>query len=231
MIDAVILCGGLGTRLRSVIGEHAKVMAQVNGRPFLDRIMDQLRGQGARRVILCTGYQAQEIEAYYQANPGMAVLFSRETTPLGTGGALQLASGLIASDDFFVFNGDSFCPADLDALLSFHRQKNSLGTLAVSRVDNGADFGAVIFDAAQRILAFHEKSAFAPAGPVFANAGIYCFSKKIFVLTPQREKFSLEYDLFPQLVAQGLYAFVTESSFHDIGTPERIARARGEGNR
>src|SRR5436190_1505274 len=123
-IDVAILCGGLGKRLRPTIGESPKVMAQVNGQPFLDLVLDYLYGQGSRRVILLTGYKAEVIEQYYRQNSRqLTIEFSREMKPLGTGGALKQAQGLIKSDPFILMNGDSFCKLDYRAFLDFHFQK------------------------------------------------------------------------------------------------------------
>ena len=146
-IDVVILCGGLGTRLREEIGESQKAMALVDDRPFLDIILDHLKKQGFQRVILCTGYQSSHVEDHYRnQDVGLSIEFSNEAEPLGTGGALKQVQQMIQSDIFFVLNGDSFCPIDYQALLSFYLLKEALASIAVNTVSEASDFGTIGFD-------------------------------------------------------------------------------------
>lgn len=218
--DAVILCGGLGTRLRSVAADIPKVMVDVGGRPFLDILIGHLKKHGIRKVVLCTGYKADAIEDYYRENTqGMMFEFSREAEPLGTGGALKNALNFIESDPFLAFNGDCFCPVDLEAFHDFHTAKLARASLVVAETKEAGGFGKINMDHSGRILGFHEKSA---EGHVpHANVGIYCFNEGIFSLMPTEERFSLEYDFFPKLIDKGFYGFVTPEKFYDIGTPER----------
>ncbi len=226
-IDVFILCGGLGTRLRSVTGEAPKVMAEVGGKPFLDVVIEYLKQQGFQRVILCTGYQASVIEEYYRKNFfGLSIEFSREQEPLGTGGALKNVQTFIQSDLFFVLNGDSFCPVDFKNFLNFHKDKQTLATLSVSRVDESKKFGGVALDETNKITGFHEKEE--GNNYPYVNAGVYCLSRNIFSLMPEEKKFSLEYDFFPKMVKENIYGFFVEKSFFDIGTPERLKKARKE---
>jgi D-glycero-alpha-D-manno-heptose 1-phosphate guanylyltransferase len=218
--DCVILCGGLGTRLKNIVKDVPKVMAPVNGRPFLDFIIQQLNDQGAARVILCTGYQADLIENYYREHYfGVTIDFSREIQPLGTGGALKNAHAAVSSDPFFVFNGDSFLPVDLNAFLDFHRKKNALASILVSPTSKAADFGSLEMDASDQVISFREKIL--DAQKPLVNAGIYCFDRTIFEYMPEEEKFSLENDFFPSLVGEKFYGYRTDQEFIDIGTPER----------
>ncbi|MBI5150755.1 MAG: nucleotidyltransferase family protein [Candidatus Omnitrophica bacterium] len=218
--DAVILCGGLGTRLKSVAPDVPKVMVDVNGRPFLDIQLGHLKRQGITRVVLCTGYKGDMIEDYYRKNPqGFTFEFSRETQPLGTGGAIKNARYLIESDPFLAFNGDCFCAVDLKGLLDFHAAKMARASLVVAETKEAGGFGKINLDDSRRILGFLEKAA---EGHVpFANVGVYCFDEGAFTLMPDEERFSLEYDFFPNLVDKGFYGFPTPEKFYDIGTPER----------
>ena len=116
-IDAVILCGGLGKRLKAVTGETPKVMAEFEGKPFLDILLQYLKQQGIRRAVLCTGYKSQEIEDYYKNNPqGMDIVISEEKEALGTGGAVKNAQNVIKSDSFFV-SDDCWSIIDLRLLV------------------------------------------------------------------------------------------------------------------
>lgn len=233
--DTVILCGGEGKRLRPVLSDAPKVLAQVNGRPFLDILVKHLKGQGLRRIILCTGYKADAIERYYrQNNQGMVFEFVREIEPLGTGGALKNARCFIQSDPFFLLNGDSFCPVDMNAFLEFHHSNSARASMVVSsrrepigRVPAGetSAFGRVTLDDEARIVGFQEKES--QEGECYVNAGVYCLSEDIWALMPGQKRFSLEYDFFPALlVDKRFYGFRVDQPFYDIGTPERYDQAK-----
>jgi len=218
--DCVILCGGLGKRLQSVVHDVPKVMAQVDGQPFLDFVIEYLRTQKIVRIILCTGYKTNLIEEYYRAhNFGLTIDFSKENEPLGTGGAVKNARDIIVSDVFFVLNGDSFLSADLQTFLDFHKEKGSLASMLVSKMSEGRDFGNLRLDDDNRIIDFQEKID--DANHYLVNAGIYCFEQTIFSRMPEVETFSLEKDLFPKLVGDQFYGYRVNQEFVDIGTPER----------
>ncbi len=232
-IDAVILAGGLGTRLRSVVGPSQKTMASIGERPFLDLLLEYLKKQLFSRIILCTGYQADAIERYYRkSSPGLDIVFSREESPLGTGGAVKKAEALIRSDPFFVLNGDSWCEVDYRALLAFHLKEQAVATLTLSRVKDSRDFGRVLLGNDARVVRFQEKSgpaepeAARASAPVYVSAGVYCFDKNIFSLMPRQECFSIERDLFPHVLQQRVYGFTDAGDFMDIGTPERYEEAK-----
>jgi len=233
-IDALILCGGLGTRLRSVIGAKQKTVAEVNGRPFLFFIIEELVRQGVRRVILSSGYQAEELRQLVVGHDfGATVVFSVEAEPLGTGGALRFAQSLIQSDPFFVLNGDSFCQVRYADLLAQHQERQALATLTLVARRDREDYGSVVLTADGRVQGFLEKAKdVVPAQdvsgtePRFVNAGVYCFSRGVFAQMPSQKKFSLEYDFFPRGCGQGLAGFVVDGPFIDIGTPERYAQAQ-----
>lgn len=230
--DCVILCGGLGTRLRNVIGEVPKVMAQVGGRPFLDLIIEYLKSQNITRVVLCTGYKADFIENYYRDHDfGLTIDFSREEEPLGTGGALKNARDIISSNPFFVFNGDSFLPVDLEAFLGFHKEKSAVASVLISKVGKSKDFGSLEVDNSDRVVHFREKIENAKVPLV--NAGIYCFNQDIYSSMPAEAAFSLEKDLFPKLTGNEFYGYCVDEEFIDIGTPERYKSVKekfNEGN-
>ena len=247
-IDIAILCGGLGERLRSVVGATPKVMAAIGGRPFLDLLLEHLAAQKFRRVILLTDYKSDIIEDYYRKkNFPFAVEFSRESKSLGTGGAVQNAAPLIKSDPFFAMNGDSFCPVDFAAFLDFHHAKKAWASLVLSKVNDPRDFGTITLDQYRRLTGFLEKNSGknSPGNsgpePAYVNSGIYCFPQEFFrsrdphrghggpgvPFSAPQEKFSLELDFFPWAVpSRKLYGFVIEEKFTDIGTPERYKNAK-----
>ena len=224
-IDAVVLCGGLGTRLKSVLGATPKVMAEIEDKPFLDILVNHLKDQRISRVVLCTGHQAQLVESYFSNNPvGIDIEFSREETPLGTGGALKKAKEKIKSDNFIVVNGDSLCKVELSALLEFHKVKQALASIVVAEVKDASDFGGVGINEDLSISDFSEKERDVAGG--YVNAGVYCFNKKVFSLMPGKNKFSMEYDMFPELINKGIYGYCVDNEFLDIGTPERLEKAK-----
>ena len=221
-IDVLILCGGLGTRLRSEIGQTQKVMAQVDGRPFLDFNIELLRGQGVERIILGTGFNSSQVEEYYRKKD-KSLIFSSEQLPLGTGGAVKNAQTLIKSNPFFVLNGDSFCQVDLKSVLDFHQKTKALATVVLSKVTDSRDYGRVVIDKEGKILNFKEKQESAEG---YVNAGIYCLDQKVFTLMPKEAKFSLERDCFPKWIGQKFYGFLVDQKFYDIGTPERYGKVK-----
>lgn len=223
--DAVILCGGLGKRLRRIVSAAPKVMADVSGRPFLDILIAHLKKQGIRRVILCTGHKAEQVEDYYRKNPqGLTFEFSRESDPLGTGGALKNAWYFLESEPFLVFNGDSFCAVDLNALLDFHQSKLARASVVISRAQDVSAFGNIFLDEDVKVLKFREKDP--GQGGHGVNAGVYCFNEDVALFMPDTQRFSLEYDVFPVLVGKGFYGFCVDQEFYDIGTPERYEETK-----
>jgi NDP-sugar pyrophosphorylase family protein len=226
MLDAdfMILCGGLGTRLRAVTGDAPKVMAEVQGEPFLDFLIRYLAKQGARRIILCAGYKAESLEKHYQEKfKDIDLVLSIEREPLGTGGAFKNAEKYIKSDIVFGLNGDCFTPVRYDLLLGAHQKREALATLVGVRIEGNKDFGTIVTDGNEAITAFKEK--FETTEVQYISAGIYCFKREVFGRMPQG-KFSIEYDLFPKFIGQQFYCFKVDAPFIDIGTPERFEWAK-----
>ena len=222
--DVLILCGGLGKRLRSKVQDAQKVMAKVSERPFLDILLDYLAQQGFKRIILCTGYKADTVEQYYHhKKTNLLIEFSKENEPLGTGGAIKNAAPLVHSDRFFILNGDCFCALDYARLLSFHKEKKAIASLVLCRVQERKDFGSVMLGESDAIIDFLEKIS--ESSTPYISAGIYCFNKNIFNLMPEKNQFSIEKEFFPLLVGKGFFGFKAGQEFIDIGTPERYERA------
>lgn len=215
---AVILAGGMGTRLREVVADRPKVLAEVNGRPFLACLLDRLAEAGIRRVVLCTGYMAELVRDTFGDNyHGMSLLYSQENTPLGTGGALRLALPLIASDPALVMNGDSFCDADLGLFARQHHSASAPASLILVQVDDVARYGAVDVDEAGRVVSFREKGS--QSGKGMINAGIYLIARHVIASIPSKRAVSLEREVFPRLIDEGLSGFPQPSRFIDIGIP------------
>ncbi|MDQ6734752.1 MAG: sugar phosphate nucleotidyltransferase [Nitrospirota bacterium] len=220
--DVVILCGGLGARLRSVVNDRPKPMAMVHERPFLEFVVNHLIGSGFSRLIFCTGYKGEWIKHHFQDARQFDALFSEESEPLGTAGALRQCRSLLGTSTFLVVNGDSFCALDLTALLKAHYHADVLATVAVVAGDGRSDGGSVMVDVHGRISSFHEKGT----SGSYLNAGIYACAARFLDHIPDRLSCSLEYDVFPSLLAKGICGFVTSEPLYDIGTPERLTAFR-----
>jgi D-glycero-alpha-D-manno-heptose 1-phosphate guanylyltransferase len=225
-ITAVLLVGGMGTRLRSVVPSTPKPLALVGGQSFLELLVRQLRHQGIRRLIMCSGYLADQIENKFGDGRAwdLAIEYSREEKPLGTAGALKLARphlGEVA--DFLVMNGDSFLETDFGRLLRFHRERRGLASMAVVSVQNAGRYGTVHVDASSRVIAFMEKTG--ADAPGFINAGLYVFGAAIFEHIPEGPV-SLEREVFPRILERGVYALEQSGMFIDIGTPQDYASAQ-----
>lgn len=219
MTEALILCGGRGTRLQAVVSDRPKPLAEVAGRPFLELLMDYVAGFGVRRFVLCAGYMGEMIRDHFAARRlPYEVAVSIETEPLDTAGAVKLAEPLIKGGRFLALNGDSIVRADLKAFEAFHDARRPLASLAAARKEDASAFGTLDVDAGGRLLAFREKAA-AKSGLV--NAGIYIFEREALGLIPAGRRYSLERDLFPALAAKSaVRVFEVTGELIDIGTPE-----------
>jgi histidinol-phosphate phosphatase family protein len=223
-VTAAVLAGGLGTRLRSVVADRPKVLAQVRARPFLAYLLDQLAAAGCRSVVLCTGFLGEHVSRVFGNNYGpLRLFYSQEEKPLGTGGALRLALSKIESDPVLVMNGDSYCNIDLNAFCDWHYQRQAMVSMALARVAQTQRYGRVKLDADAHIIEFAEKKE--RRGQGWINAGVYFLSQEVLRSIPEGTGISLEHDVFPGWVGHGLYGYSTLGSFLDIGTPEDFAAA------
>jgi NDP-sugar pyrophosphorylase family protein len=223
---AVLLVGGLGTRLRSLVPSAPKPLAPVGDRPFLELLIRQLIRQEILHLVMCSGYLADQIEAEFGdgRDLGVSIEYSKETQPLGTAGAVKLAQSLLEGvTEFLVMNGDSFLEIDLGQLRKFHLAHGGLATVAVVHVDNAGRYGTVLADSSHRVTEFREKTG--NKSPGLINAGVYVFSRSLLDQIPAGPG-SLEKDVFPQILDQGVYAAEQRGMFIDIGTPGDYARAQ-----
>lgn len=218
---ALVLAGGLGTRLRECVSDRPKVLATVAGRPFLAHVLDPLVACGVRRIVLCTGYLGEQIEAEFGASYGSAeILYSHEDEPLGTGGALVHAMAHVATERVLIVNGDSYCDASYAAFLRWSESEGADAALIAVEVPDGSRFGRIEFDGETRVATFQEKGA-VEEGPAFINAGVYQFTSATVRRFPRTTPLSLEIDVLPSLLASpGLHAWRATGRFIDIGTAE-----------
>lgn len=220
-MKALILAGGLGTRLRGVLPNIPKPMAPIDGRPFIEYLIGQLKNLGVQEIILSTGHLAEMISDHFGdgRHLDVAISYSREERPLGTGGAIRHARRLLGAESFIVMNGDSFVDADFSHVIAKHHDSNGLATIALTEVDDTSRYGVVEVDHDDRILGFVEKGESSSSRCI--NSGVYVLSPKIFDEYPQnQEKVSLEQEVFPAIIGKSFWGITVEGFFKDIGIPE-----------
>lgn len=231
-----ILAGGLGTRLRAVVSDRPKVLAEVRGKPFLAYLLDQLADAGLRHVVLLTGYRSEQVqETFGSQYRGMSLDYSAETEPLGTAGALRLAlpnlfpNGAAGPPEppgtVLLMNGDSYCAADLKRFRAGHEQRSpGQASLVLTEVADTSRFGKVEFSPDHRVDRFLEKQA--AGGKGWINAGIYLIDRPLVEQIPAGRAVSIEREMFPAWSqSRVLHAFPGAGSFLDIGTPESYQAA------
>jgi D-glycero-alpha-D-manno-heptose 1-phosphate guanylyltransferase len=223
-MEAIVLAGGLGTRLRGVVDGIPKPMAPVLGRPFLAYVLDQLVDSAFHTVVLAAGYRHEAIRSYFgEKYRGIALVWSVESKPLGTGGAIRLACDQVHSGDVFVLNGDTYLELDYRAMLNAHVRAGAQLSLAVCEVPDVARYGAL--EVSEGIVrGFREKGQ---SGRGWINSGTYVLGAKLHDRLPKRGAFSFEQELLaPEVQSIRPLAFPTTGLFIDIGIPEDYARAQ-----
>jgi D-glycero-alpha-D-manno-heptose 1-phosphate guanylyltransferase len=226
MIEAIVLAGGEGKRLRPVIRDVPKPMADVAGRPFLWWLMSHLQQQHASRVILSVGYKAEVILDYFgEQFQGVQIAYSVEREPLGTGGAIKLALEQAVQRHVIVMNGDTYADLDLPAFITKFESSGSDLAIAVTHLKDVGRYGSIAIDEkSDKLLKFEEKQR-SSAG--YINAGVYCLRPNIFMKYGAPGKFSFERDfLAPRLVELNPIVFKETLAFIDIGVPEDYALAQ-----
>lgn len=223
-MQAVVLAGGLGTRLRGVVPDLPKPMAPVAGRPFLAWVLDELVQARFEGVVLAVGYRHEAIRDHFGAEyRGLPLAYSVEDRPLGTGGAIRLAAETLPEAPVFVLNGDTFLELDYAAMWRAHQQAQERLSLAVCRVADTARYGAVEVEAGH-VRGFHEKGC---SGPGLINAGTYLLSPEVWRRIPVGGPFSFEQQLLMRSVETlRPVAFETGGLFIDIGVPDDYALAQ-----
>ena len=223
-MQAILLCGGMGTRLRSVVSDRPKPMADICGKPFLQYLLEMLRDKGITEVIFALGYMGEMIEEYFQDGSafGLKIAYSYEEEPLGTGGAIRNALPKLMEEEVLVLNADTYFPMDYQGLYHFHQENDGDFSLATRAVPDISRYGAVRRDAAGRILAWNEKledGGQPLAGEI--NGGIYVMKKSLIAEIPEGKQ-SLEQDCIPKWLSEGkrIFGLPFEGYFMDIGIPK-----------
>lgn len=230
-VDAVVLVGGKGTRLRPLTLSAPKPMLPTAGLPFLTHLLSRIAAAGIEHVILGTSYKPAVFEAEFGDGfaLGLQIEYVTEEHPLGTGGGIANVAGKLRNDTAMVFNGDVLSGADLAQLLDFHRSNRADVTLQLVRVGDPRAFGCVPTDEEDRVVAFLEKTEDPPTDQI--NAGCYVFERNVIDRIPQGREVSVEREVFPALLADGdckIYGYVDASYWRDMGTPEDFVRGSAD---
>ena len=231
-MEAILLCGGLGTRLRSVVSDRPKPMADIAGKPFLHYLVKMLSESGVKHLIFALGYMGEQIEAYFQSGEdyGLSISYSYEDSPLGTGGAIRNALSKVSAENVLVLNADTYFHTDYESLLREQIKNKAAMTIASRKIEDISRYGAILKDESGRILRWNEKmssdQAEAPC-PGEINGGIYVMQKSLIEKIPEGKQ-SLENDCIPAWLEDGLYlqAIPSDGYFMDIGIPEDYAQFR-----
>ncbi len=227
--EAIILAGGFGTRLKSVVFDVPKPMALVNERPFLDYQLLFLKHYGIKKVILSVGHLHEKISDHYGTDfEGLEIDYSVEKDPLGTGGGIRLAIEKCTSKSVLVLNGDSFFDINLNSLNNQHGMFLSDCSLALRKVENASRYGTIKQGSNCTIISFTEKTG--EEKPGYINAGIYILNKEVFLQkTPAGKNFSIEKDFFEKKIKElNIFGFPYQGYFIDIGIPEDYEKAQND---
>lgn len=227
-MKAIILVGGFGTRLRSVLPDVPKPMAPILAdKPFLAYLLDYLQQQGIRQVIFSVHYRREKIQDYFKAQyRDISIEYAIEDEPLGTGGAIVYAlSTQFMHEPVFVLNGDTFVKLDYRAMYAAHEQSNAQLSMALREVSDCVRYGKVVTNA-NSIVEFREKGE---SGAGLINAGVYLLNPNLFIPFNLPLQFSFENDfLLPHLATLSPQAFIAQDYFIDIGIPDDYTRAQAE---
>ena len=227
-MKAVILAGGLGTRLRPVTGEHPKPMADLLGKPIMEHVVDRLREAGFTELCATLCYRAGEIMAHFGDGRrfGVRMEYRIETEPRGTAGSVKGCRDFCGEEDFLAISADAACDFDLSLLMRFHREKKALASIALCSDPAPLRYGLAVTDGEGRVRAFIEKPDWPRVVTDLVNTGIYVLSPRALDAVPEEGVFDFGRDLFPRLLREGapIFGRVMEGYWTDIGTPQAYYR-------
>jgi len=227
--DCIILAGGMGTRLQSVVNDKPKCLAEVNGKPFLYYICQHLSKYHFCKVIFSVGYKKEMVIDYvmqHREEFKFAFDFAEEDEPLGTGGAILNALQYSDTQDFFVINGDTFFDVNYDEMSYWQETKMADCTIALKPMQIADRYGLVNMNDESQIIGFEEKKVGASG---LINGGVYCIFRNSFLNIPFPQKFSFEKDYLEKMINErDMIGYVSDNYFIDIGIPEDYARAQTE---
>lgn len=227
MKTAIILAGGLGTRLQSVIQDIPKPMAPVRGKPFVEYVVNYLKIYGIEKIIFSIGYRGEVIQDYFgEEFNSIKIEYSIEETPLGTGGGIFQAAQMCGDEPFLVLNGDTLFDIDLFQFSYLYEISEADMIIGLKAMENFDRYGIVQLADDERVIGFKEKE-FRKEGLI--NGGVYIFSKKIFNIANFPDRFSFEKDFMEKYLNEvQMFGYEMDGYFIDIGIPEDYAKAEKE---
>lgn len=223
--EAIVLAGGLGTRLRPLVSDRPKPMAEINGRPFLAYLLDDLTTKGINRIILSVGHLHEMIRNFFGTlYKGCEVVYAVENSPLGTGGGLRLALESALSEELFVVNGDTWFPVPFELPEEIYRRQQADMVIVLRKVEDASRYGTIGMAPDGRIIAFREKTGSATPGLI--NGGVYLVKSNLFASAKLPPRFSLETDFLEKSTSRKrLFGVISDAPFLDIGLPETYGKA------
>lgn len=227
--EAIILAGGFGTRLQAVVSDVPKPMAPINNEPFLNYVFDYLKHYHIEHVVLSTGYLADKISDYYKNEyRGIKISYTKEETPLGTGGGIRLAMTKCYTSDVLVLNGDSFFDVNITDHFNNHISKQADCSLALRKVFNASRYGTILLGIGNAIETFKEKNNIEQTGLI--NGGVYILNRKLYLSkTNEAFPFSIEKDFYESRINElHIFGFEYDGYFIDIGIPEDYNKAQDD---
>lgn len=226
-MQAVILVGGQGTRLRPLTLGTPKPMVPLANKPFVAYVLEHLKDNGIDDIVFSMGYLPDGIMEYFGdgSGCGMNVTYVIEDHPLGTAGAVKNVEEHITDGDFLVLNGDILTDLDIRGLIRYHQEKEAVGTITLTPVEDPTAYGLVRTNGSGEVQDFLEKPSWDEIDTNLINAGTYVLRREVLELIPRGVEYSFERGVFPKLVGKGLYGFRSNSYWMDIGTPEKYLQA------
>jgi mannose-1-phosphate guanylyltransferase len=227
-VKALILAGGLGTRMRPLTYTRPKHLLPIANRPHIEHVFDLVLACDVHEVVMLTSYLAGAFASVIEegSRRGIRIEVAREDEPLGTAGAIKNAERYVGDDTFLVFNGDILTDVDLGELVRFHRARGAEATILLTPVEDPSAFGVVPTDPDGRVRGFIEKPPQDEAPTNLINAGVYALEPSVLTHIPEGEPYSAERALFPELAAAGtMFAMPSDAYWMDIGTPGKYLRA------
>ena len=227
-MQAIILAGGIGSRLGILVKNTPKPFLKVNNNPFVLKIVERLISQNVKKIIFCLSYKPQKIINFFGDGSkwGIKISYIIEKKPMGTAGAIRGAYSKISELNVIILNGDSFCYFDVPELLTQHKLNNADATISVLRTDKPERYGLILFEKNLKIKKFVEKPKNSKNKINYINSGVYIMRKKIIKKIDHSKPLSLEKDFFPKNLSMNIQAYILKNkNFIDIGTPKSLKKA------
>jgi len=226
-VTAIVLAGGMGTRLKSVVQDVPKPMALIGNKPFLEYLFEYLNNNNVTDVILSVGYNCGVITDYFSSTfRGVSIRYVVENEPLGTGGAIKLALNECSGENIFILNGDTFFDVDLHALMHYHISNSADITISMKEMHDISRYGTLKMNNGL-ITSFIEKDNVADGSYGYINGGVYCIRNELFISFDLPCKFSFEKFLEDYVRKLKLFGFSSQGNFIDIGIPDDYSAAQG----